>query len=291
MGTTIDGIGLAEAGWRGRKSALRLANTASERALSDAGLVPQEIDVLVNCGLYRDRNLGEPALAALIQQDVCANPEDPHTGGHGTFSFDVANGTCGPLTALQIVDRLSRARTAGYSLIVASDADPGHGLAEGFPFAPVGGAVVCGWTDDDRGLGELSWMTSPDGGAALRSTVGRHGARNLLEIERDDRFADQAGALAAKAASHATDTASVSANEVSTVILAPGDPTFVHTFIDRSGFGEEQVVVADARIHTASFLTALHAAREASRVEPAAVLLFVCASAGITAGACVYRVR
>jgi hypothetical protein len=48
--------------------------------------------------IYRDRNLGEPALAALIQDDISANPEDPHKNAHGTFSFDVANGTCGVLT-------------------------------------------------------------------------------------------------------------------------------------------------------------------------------------------------
>jgi 3-oxoacyl-[acyl-carrier-protein] synthase III len=62
---------------------------------------PDEFDLLVNAGMYRDRNLGEPALAALIQDDIGANTEDPHAEAHGTFSFDVANGACGVLTALQ----------------------------------------------------------------------------------------------------------------------------------------------------------------------------------------------
>jgi 3-oxoacyl-[acyl-carrier-protein] synthase-3 len=289
MGTTIDGIGLAEVGWRDRKSALRLANKAAEGALRDAGVTAEETDVLVNCGLYRDRNLGEPALAALIQEDVSANPEDPHPGGHGTFSFDVANGTCGPLTALQIVDRLGRAGTVRRSLIVASDADPGHGLAEDFPFAPAGAAVVCGWADGDRGLGEVTWMTSTDGGAAFRSTVGRHGGRNLLEIERNDTFADLAGALACKVATQAMDRGSVSLADVSTIVLAPGDPALARTFVERLGIADERVVVADPRTHTASLLTALHAARHAGRLGTGALVLLVCASAGVTAGACTYR--
>ena len=36
------------------------------------------MDLLINAGIYRDRNLGEPALAAMIQQDIGAHPEDPH---------------------------------------------------------------------------------------------------------------------------------------------------------------------------------------------------------------------
>ena len=36
------------------------------RALEGAGLRPGDVDLLINAGLYHDRNLGEPALAALI---------------------------------------------------------------------------------------------------------------------------------------------------------------------------------------------------------------------------------
>ena len=79
-------------------------------------MAPNDLDLLVNAGLYRDRNLGEPALASMIQEDVRRHPEDPHPGGHGTFSFDVANGACGVLTALQIADRFLRsARSSGRS--------------------------------------------------------------------------------------------------------------------------------------------------------------------------------
>ena len=85
-----------------------------------------DVDLLVNAGIYRDRNLGEPALAAMIQQDIGANPENPHADTHGTFSFDVSNGTCGVLTALQIVDGFLKSHAIDCALVVASDADPGR---------------------------------------------------------------------------------------------------------------------------------------------------------------------
>ncbi len=98
MGTVIDRIDIAAPRWRDRHSALHIAVTAAKTCLQRAGCDPDELDLVVNAGIYRDRNIGEPALAALIQDDIGANPEDPHSGGHGTFSFDIANGTCGVLT-------------------------------------------------------------------------------------------------------------------------------------------------------------------------------------------------
>ena len=155
MGTIIERIELADGGWRTRHSALRLAvNGGSRLAFAKPGANPHDVDLLVNAGVYRDRNLGEPALAAMIQEDIDANPEDPHAGSHGTFSFDVVNGSCGMLTALQIVDGfLQIDGRFDCALIVASDADPGHGMSEHFPFSPAGAAALCTWTDEDSGLG------------------------------------------------------------------------------------------------------------------------------------------
>ena len=92
MGTVIDRLDVTEGRWRTRHSALHLAVASARTCLQRAGRDPDDVDLLINAGIYRDRNLAEPALAALIQEDVGANPEDPHREGHGTFSFDVANG-------------------------------------------------------------------------------------------------------------------------------------------------------------------------------------------------------
>ena len=58
--------------------------------------------MLINAGIYREDNMGEPALAALIQEDIGANRGQPPIGGHGTFSFDLINGTCGVINAIQL---------------------------------------------------------------------------------------------------------------------------------------------------------------------------------------------
>jgi 3-oxoacyl-[acyl-carrier-protein] synthase-3 len=84
MGTVIDRLDIARGGWRDRHRASHLAVAAAKTCLHRAGRAPGDVDLLINAGIYRDRNMGEPALAALIQQDIGANPEDPHDDGHGT---------------------------------------------------------------------------------------------------------------------------------------------------------------------------------------------------------------
>src|ERR1700751_2889402 len=171
MATTIDGITVVSGRVLHRHRALRLAVAAGRIALNRAGMRPQDVDLLINAGIYRDRNLGEPALAPLIQEDLGANPGDPLAGMPGTFSFDVANGACGALNALQVADGFLKAGTIRTAVVVASDANPGHGMAPHFPFPPAGGAGVCGWEDGDRRMAGFRWHTTPDGGESFRSTV------------------------------------------------------------------------------------------------------------------------
>jgi 3-oxoacyl-[acyl-carrier-protein] synthase-3 len=288
MGTTIESVALVSGGRRG--GALRLADRAARACLATAAVPAHDVDLLINAGLYRDRILGEPALAALIQEDVGINPEDPHVGGHGSFSFDVANGACGVLTGLQIADGFQRAGTVRRSLLVTSDADPGHHLAPDFPFKPAGGAVLCRTDRGERGVADIRWGTWPDDGEMWRATVGSDGGRNRLCIDIDDSFYDRAGTLAAKIAGETLDGAGIRASELSVVVAAPANLEFVHAFAEHSGIEPARVVTAVASgWHTVAFVAALERADADGLLTNNGLALFVCAGAGITAGACLYR--
>jgi 3-oxoacyl-[acyl-carrier-protein] synthase III len=290
MGTVIDRIDVAHARWRGRHSALHLAVTAAKDCLHRAECDPAELDLVVNAGIYRDRNLGEPALAALIQDDIGANPEDPHAGAHGTFSFDVANGACGVLTALQIVDGFLRTNSVHRALVVASDADPGHGMSEHFPFSPVGAAVLCGWTDGDCGLSTVSWVNANDASAddIFNATVGFDDARNVLRFSQSSDVDERFAAAAADAARACLDAHSVSLSDIDAIIAAPARQGFRVALSDRIGVPAERISVADdERMHTAALAVAFE--RQVARLPAGAQALLVAAGAGVTAGAALYR--
>ena len=203
MGTVIEQVSLTDGGWRTHHSALRLAVNAAKHCLHEAGRNAHDVDLLINAGIYRDRNLAEPALAAMIQEDIGANPEDPHEQAHGTFSFDVSNGSCGVLTALQIVDGFLKSRAIDLALVVASDADPGHGMSEDFPFSPAGTALLCDWSDDARGLERIHWINIPDEGESFSATVGLLDGRNVLRFAESEKADELFAAAAAQAAEHA----------------------------------------------------------------------------------------
>ena len=289
MATTIEGIKFISGGWRTHHSALRLAVAATQGALREAGRKPEDADLLINAGLYHDRNLGEPALAPLIQGDADINRGDPHPGSVGTFSFDVANGGCGVLTALQIASGFLESRTIGTAVVVASDADPGRGLAPGFPYDPAAGALVCQWTDGDRGLTSFRWHNSPDDGATFRATVGLEQRRNVLVITEDPSFGEQVGEIAASVAQGVLEDYRLSASDVDLVVASPAQPAFTKTLSAQLGIPEDRMVTGSQALHTVAFVAALDLAVGRGRMLRGDTVLFVCGAAGLTAGAAIYR--
>lgn len=288
MGTLIDQISLSHGGWRDHHSALRIAVKAAKQCLDGAGKQPNDVDLLVNTGVYRDRNLGEPALAALIQKDIGANPENPHSQTHGTFSFDISNGTCGPLTALQIVDGFLKSGAVDCALIVASDADPGRGMSERFPFSPAGAALLCGWTDGDAGLQAVHWANSLDDGENYHATVGLVDGHNVLRFAESDGVDRRYAAAASRAVEDCLREAELGLDDVDAIVAAPNRLRFRADLATHLGLSEDRIIVAEDNVHTASLAAAFD--RAADRLHPGDRVLLVAAGAGITAGAALYRV-
>jgi 3-oxoacyl-[acyl-carrier-protein] synthase-3 len=291
VGTRIESVAIAGGGFLQARSARKLANAAAKAAIERAGLVPDDVDLLVNAGLYRDRNLGEPAMAALIQEDIGANPEDPHHGGHGTFSFDVANGACGVLTALQIADGFLRSGTISHALVVTSDANPGFGLAPSFPFSPQGGAALCSYDDGPRGLVGISWLVEEEGRDLFNVDVGLHRGHNELRVHTQPGFADRAAACAAKVTADLLGEHGLALDAVDLVVASPLSPEFQQAYVGFLGIAGDKLVTVEGaeRVHTAGVLVGVDAAMADGRWAKAETALLVAAGAGITAGAALVR--
>ncbi|MEE6165989.1 3-oxoacyl-[acyl-carrier-protein] synthase III C-terminal domain-containing protein [Mycolicibacterium sp. 120322] len=288
MGTVIEATALtAGRHWHDRHSALRLAVKAARDCLSDAGREPSEVDLLINAGIYRDRNLGEPALAAMIQQDIGAHPEDPQPQAHGTFSFDIANGSCGILTALQIVDGFLSTRVINRALIVASDADPGRRMSENFPFSPTGSALLCRWSDDE-GLDAVHWARIPDDGKSFSAGVSLVNRRNVLRIGEGSMMDERFAAAAAQAVIQCVGAAALDMAEIAAIVVAPSRSRFCSLLAEHLMVPADVLIATgDENSHTAALAGAFACATR--RIVPGKYVLMVAAGAGVTAGAALYR--
>ncbi|MGB9226123.1 3-oxoacyl-ACP synthase, partial [Mycobacterium sp.] len=196
MGTIIEATAVAEGG-----SALGLADAAARLCLQRAKRTAEEVDLLINAGIYNDRGISEPAVASLIQEDIGANPEQQPGTGQGTFSFDVRNGGCGMLSGIQLVDGMLASGTVKLGLVVASDIDPDPGVSEGFGFPAVGGAVLLSADDSRAGFTAFRCATFPEFAGLFQSSVawredprpGRSDqGRNVLTVEIAESYADRA---------------------------------------------------------------------------------------------------
>jgi 3-oxoacyl-[acyl-carrier-protein] synthase-3 len=297
MGTIIEASATATAHHRPfAPGALKLVDAAARLCLERADRTAEELDLLINAGVYHDKLLSEPALASLIQEDIGANP-DLHTGaGHGTFSFDISNGACGLLTGIHVVDGMLASGTVELGMVVASDMDPEPGVSEGFGFPAVGGAVLLSADDSRAGFTAFQFATFPEFAELFQSYVDwqedarrgvRHG-RNILTVEIAESYTARALECAESTARELAAAQALDLGEVDLLVATASVPGFADGLATRLGVSAERVASPPdglAGAHTAAPAMAL----ESARLAAARTALFVSAGAGITVAVALYR--
>ena len=301
MGTCIESAATARRRFRrfGR-GALHLSDAAASTCLERAHHTADEIDLLINAGIYKDRNTAEPALASIIQEDIGANVGGPaRIGHHGTFSFDVLNGACGVLTAAQLVDGFVGHGGARLGMIVAGDADPSPRTSRGFPFTPAGGAMLLGHVDGDHGFQKFEFRTFPEDAGMFEAGVRwdphagfAHRGRNILEIHEAPAFATCCIDRAVEVVESTLSSVGLAARDVDLLLASQYPRGFGVQVARRLGIPLDRVPQVEPELektHTAGVIAALEASILALRFPRARHALFVTAGAGITVGVALYR--
>lgn len=297
MATCIEAVATAHPSSRlfGR-GALHLSDVAARRCLLRSHHDASELDMIVNVGLYSDHAVAEPARAALIQEDIHANPGSPPEGGHGTFSFDLADGGCGVLTAARVLDGFVSGSVAKLALVVAADCGPA--AASGYAFAASGGAMLLSRVDgdagfrrfhartflEDSGLFEVRMRWDPDAGTL------RHG-RHVLEVLEAPAFAARCVAHGVEVAREIMNAEGIGIGDVDALVASQFPRTFASEVGRALGLPAARIPHVGeplAHAHTAGPLAALEAAWEASLLR-GGYTLFLTAGAGLSISAALYR--
>ncbi|BDT90550.1 hypothetical protein [Nocardia sputorum] len=158
--------------------ATRAARTCVERA--EVGL--DEIGMLVNAGVFRDSNISEPAVAALLQKRIGLGLSYA-PGRTPVFSFDLMHGASGLLHAIATADAVLATGMVKYALLVAGDTHPSteRDVAD-FPYSASGAALLLA-TAPAGGFGRLhtrdttgpadpiAWVALDEAGADGRNAM------------------------------------------------------------------------------------------------------------------------
>ncbi len=272
---------------------------AAERCLASAGIRNCDVDLLVSTGVYRENNLAEPALAALIQRELGANP-DPFLDDQGnrTFAFDLLNGPVGLLNAVQVAGAMLANGRYRNVLIVSNDVHPSVKSSPGFPFAQVGTAVLLGRSDEpDVGFHDLAFRaterTDPGFRGVINLTEDRGGsaARGFIRIDVEPRYVERLREFTVTTVREFLRDHADGANVTHVVCSRPTE-----------SFGEEvaaalslapRAVVCNG-VHGdahSSYLAAAYHTAVAKRVfQRGDTILFIGAGAGLSCGCGLYRV-
>ncbi|WP_330230658.1 hypothetical protein OHA40_32740 [Nocardia sp. NBC_00508] len=171
--------------------AARAALTCVER--SDVRL--DEIGMLINTGVFRDSNISEPAVSALIQKRIGMGLAY-EAGRTPAFSFDLMNGATGLLHAIVTAETFLATGGVEYALLVAGDTHPStERRVADFPYTATGAALLLGTSpsaggfgrlhtcDTARAAGPIAWVALGEAGTGGRHAMCiRPGAEDPLDL-------------------------------------------------------------------------------------------------------------
>lgn len=271
----------------GGVSSVGQAAEAARAALTGAGCTAEQVDALINVGVYRDANLVEPAVAALIQQ-AAGIGLDYRAGELPCLSFDLMNGACGLVNAVGVASSLLADLPTGHVVVVSGDAHPSQRADADFAFEPVGAALVLENHSDAPGFGGVhvsagDTLPDPQGYVTL-SAMGTEG-RSSMTVE----LATGTAELVEHAATAAREALAADGLDAARVVLLCGKPTPDFAATLAAELGIDTVITDDfaGDAHTSALTAAFVAARDAGATGRP--LLFVAADGGPTAAAVTYR--
>ncbi|MFO7568721.1 MAG: 3-oxoacyl-[acyl-carrier-protein] synthase III C-terminal domain-containing protein [Smithellaceae bacterium] len=282
-------------------SAIDMAVHAAKNCLARAAVAIDEVDLLINIGVFRDENIIEPAIAPLIQKALGMNL-DPVGNGHlhrSTFSFDITDGECGFLTAARVANSFLKNKQAKYALIVSGDIHPSQSDHPDFPFNSVACAVLLTAAPKaDRGFQNFQFKTSANGSNGFSANVdlSQNGAisRQCMTFTMDEQYHRLLSVF----------TTDMLKGIVADGIIDPAEIHYVVTSQHTAEFGAQMarsfqrnghIKTVDlhehyGNPHTSSLILGYHQLICEGRVRENDRILFVGAGAGLSAACALYVV-
>jgi len=281
-------------------NSIRLSTRAAIQCLDGARIDPCDIGLLVNTGIYRYKNTGEPAIAALIQEAIGVNrtcAED--TGNHkNTFSFDLNNGGCGLLTAIEIVHGLISSGEIAYGMVVTGDSEPFYHLSKEFTFKSAAAAIILAGSKNSNGFSLFRTYTYPEYSDEFVSTTfysneGWHGkGRNILNVLQKESYPDICVDCAEKSLFGFLDESGMKLDDIDLIVPSQSPLGFTDKLKKRVGMNGNFIEIektGNMVFHTAGPAFALKKVWDDNRFRSSKNIIFLTIGSGINVSLALYQ--
>lgn len=279
-------------------SSITHAVEAGRQCIEQAGLLPKDIDLLINIGVYRDDNMLEPAMAAMIQKGIGIKGD--YVKGQletAAFSVDLLNGACGLLNGLQVVDSMLKTKQYKYALIVSGDAHPSNKAHADFPYTSVGSAMLLEYkASDELGFSDFSFITSPSPENSIRSfidfTRNDEPARERLTLVVPENYEKELFAFTKASVDDYLNSLNMDRTNLK-LISSQIFEGFGRHLAEGLGLKGEQIIDVFNEFgdpHTSALSLAYHIGAGKQLYQPGDQLLFVAAGSGLSVACALYTV-
>ena len=247
--------------------------------------------LMANTGVYRDRHVCEPAIAAYVQHGLGINVE---FHGRRTLSFDLLNGGCGMLNGLQVLTALMETGEAPVGMVVSSEANADRRPDPSWTYAASGAAVLLDLSPRAGvGFGAFAFDTREEDAELYTGVVSLAVKRGRLLLRRRQAELEEAWLRGAKAVvDEVLERDGLRREDVARVVPAQVSPGFLARLGPAIGFAREAVVDLTAELPdtlTTSTFLALSRSLERAPLAPGQVALLLSFGSGVTVGATTYR--
>lgn len=273
-----------------RWGSIRHAVEAGRQCLKTSLHRKAAVGLLINAGIHRDHHICEPAMAVFIQHRLGINIEFQN---RSTLAFDLQNGGCGMLDAIQVVSALLQTGEIEVGLVVASEANPDRHPDLCFPYPASGAAMLLDLSPwRERGFGEFAFHTRDDYADLYTSLVSLSEKRGRIVIQRraelEDKYLSMVGAVVEDVLTRDR----LRREEIDFVVSAQMSADFLARLPAVIGFPRDKVVNFFDRLpdtlSTSLFLALKLAMAERRPVHGQKALLLACGS-GVSVAAATYH--
>jgi 3-oxoacyl-[acyl-carrier-protein] synthase III len=294
MGIIIKSIGYSVNG--NISSTVKHAKIATNNCMKGQDIKLEDIQLLINACSYRDKNIGEPAMASIIQKklnlnkDPLKNISEDNLIQKSTFSFDVINGACGFLQGIQVASAFLKNQTFTNAIVITSNIHPSGKKNNSFPFLPNATATLLTYSaENNQGLGDIYVRTSDDDYTGIKgylnvNTMGKKG-RQTVTVEIDNDYLQKLKDFTIVHLKNFMQKNNVDLSKYKKIFITEPSGTFIDEISSLIGLDKSKFVSVYEKYknaHSSAVPLALDYAMETNQFKKGDNLLFINTGSGLT---------
>lgn len=295
ISSSISSIKVSRPGALQQKGYIPYASNAVRQCLTESECKQLPLGMLVSTAIFREKHIVEPALASLILGELYNKPlfgnKVPEDRLANVMTFDLNNGACGLIQAIQLVDSYIRSGKIETGIVVAGDSVYQNGAVDNYDFAAGVAAIMLSREVSGNGFSGFSYDTYEDYHDDFYATSYFANQKRRLKIEEKNNFLEHAVECASLSIDKFLETEKITTKEIDIVICSQFPEGFSQEVCSRYGLLDKLIQPKNGKqlFHTASPLFGLHSVFNTPRFKSAKRVLTITAGSGITTSIALYN--